>query len=231
MFLAKLSQSVILGLGSLPHSWGWEAVGVRQQDAQSPGAPPLGGCTAGLVPTTGVVWCNGEEEGGLASLEASALPGVSCSSGNKMGTAAMGAALRTPWGMTKALVGQASTVVSPGLVTGFPATGMSPVEELMRRRSIEALWHPPQELHKAKASSAQARTVDGSFYHLTSAAPLEGTTSMEGTAASKPSGAEAGHKGQRWWSLRRQCPGSSESSLGWGHWSQDTSRSTDVQGQ
>lgn len=144
------------------------------------------------------MWCNAEEEGGLASLEASALPGVSCSSGDEMGTAAMDAALRTRWGMMKALVGQESTVVSPGLVTGFTATGMSPVEELMHRRPMEALWHPPQELHKAKVSSAQARTVDGSFYHLTSAVPPEGTTSMEGTAASKPCGAEAGHKGRRW---------------------------------
>ena len=71
---------------------------------------------------------------------------------------------------------------------------------------------------------AQARTADGSFYCLTSAVP------PEGTAASKPCGAEAGHEGQRWWSSRRQCPGSSKSSLGWGEWSQNTSRSMDLQG-
>lgn len=77
----------------------------------------------------------------------------------------------------------------------------------------------------------QSRTTDGDFHHLTTAIPPEGTTSREGTAASKPCGNEAGQKGQRWWSSRRQCPGSSESSPGWGAWFQGTSRRTDLQGR
>lgn len=44
----------MLGLGSLTCSQGWEAVSARQRDARSPGAPALGGCTARLVPTSGV---------------------------------------------------------------------------------------------------------------------------------------------------------------------------------
>jgi len=53
--------------------------------------------------------------------------------------------------------------------------------------------------------------------------------SKVGAAASKPHGAETGHKQRRWWSLRRQSPGSSESSPGSGAWCQGTSSSTDLQ--
>lgn len=44
----------MLGLGSLTCSQGRETVSAQQWDAQSPGAPALGGCTARLVSTSGV---------------------------------------------------------------------------------------------------------------------------------------------------------------------------------
>lgn len=76
------------------------------------------------------------EEGGQASLEASTLPSTSSSS-DEMDMTTTGAALRTPWRVAKALAGQASTVVSPGLVTVFPATDPRP--ELCRGAHVWAL--------------------------------------------------------------------------------------------
>ena len=50
LVLASLSQSAILGLGFPTRSRGWEAASAQQQDAQSPGGPALGGCTASWYP-------------------------------------------------------------------------------------------------------------------------------------------------------------------------------------
>ena len=200
------------------------------------------------------------KDGGQAPLEASTLPTTACSSGEKMGMATAGAVLRIPWGMAKALAGQASTLVSPGLVPGFPATDPRPepwrgADGWVPHGGFVAPAPGAPQGHWG-CCEAQARTADGGFHHLTAAVPLEGTTSTEGTAsmegttsmggtmsmegtttstegtaASKPCGAEAGRKGKRWWSSRRQCPRTSESSASSGACSQRTSNSTDLQGR
>ena len=165
-----------------------------------------------------------------ASLQASTLPSMSC--GDAMGTATMGAVLRTPGGMANASAGQAST--RSVLFPGFPAMGSKPEPwrgaHLWARCGGFVAPAPGVPQSHRGCCKAEDTTAGGSFHRLTDAVPSVGTTSTQGTAASKPGGAGAGHKGGRWRSSRRQCPGSSESSPGWGAWSQDTSRSTDIQG-
>lgn len=174
------------------------------------------------------------EESSQASLEARTLSSTSCSCENEMGTDTKDVP-RTPCGMVKDSAGPAPTLVSPNLVPAFPAMDTKPEKAQGAR-----VWST-HEGFVARAAGApqshggcckeQARPADGSFPSGT--APLESTTSSsssrEGSAAAKPRGSEPSQDWQKWWSWRRQSPGSSESSLGYGTWSQGTSRSTDKQ--
>ncbi|XP_030341259.1 uncharacterized protein LOC115607757 [Strigops habroptila] len=173
------------------------------------------------------------DESSQASLEARTLPSTFCSSGNEMGTATKDAP-RTLCRMVKDSAGQASILVSPSLIPAFPAmdTKPEPGQGAHAWSTHEGFMAPSPGAPQSHCGCCkeQARPADSSF--PSGIAPLENTTSStsrEGSTPSKPRGNEASQDRQKWWSSRRQSPGSSESSLGCGTWSQGTSRSTDRQ--
>ncbi|GAB0189705.1 hypothetical protein GRJ2_001435800 [Grus japonensis] len=123
-----------------------------------------------------------------ASLQASTLPSMSCGCGDAMGTATMGAVLRTAGGMANASAGQAST--RSVLFPGFPAMGSKPEPwrgaHLWARCGGFVAPAPGVPQSHRGCCKAEDTTAGGSFHRLTDAVPSVGTTSTQGTAASKP---------------------------------------------